>query len=80
MNDLHDQQVQELTQLARHIREDAVRMVHAAASGHPGGPLGLADIFAYLFRHYLSYDANEPESETRDRFILSNGHTCAVYY
>ena len=80
MQNLTADQTAALQALARQIRVDSVTMVHGAKSGHPGGPLGLADIFAYLFKHFLRYNATNPESEDRDRFILSNGHTCAVYY
>lgn len=67
---------------ALEIRRLIVRMVHAAACGHPGGPLGLADIFASLycdpalFRHKPA----NPSWPERDRLILSNGHVCAVRY
>ncbi|RMF17131.1 MAG: transketolase [Candidatus Dadabacteria bacterium] len=69
----------ELALLANTIRQDIVRMVTKAASGHPGGPLGLADIYAVLFRRYLRFYP-EPNKPDRDRFILSNAHVCAVAY
>ena len=81
---------QELSQekkesLARHslaIRKRIIIMLLEAKSGHAGGPLGLSDIFSFLFFHALSvHEAkDETKDETRDRFILSNGHTCPVYY
>ena len=81
---------QELSQekkesLARHslaIRKRIIIMLLEAKSGHAGGPLGLSDIFSFLFFHALSVDEakDETKDETRDRFILSNGHTCPVYY
>lgn len=55
-------------------------MVTAAESGHPGGPLGLADIYAVLYNKYLNSYAKEPKHPNRDRYILSNGHCCAVVY
>ncbi len=78
--DLSVQQIDELASLARTIRQDIVRMVHAASSGHPGGPLGMADIMAYLYQRFLNFDPSQPFDDKRDRFVLSNGHTCAGYY
>jgi len=65
---------------ANTIRQDVIRMVTTAASGHPGGPLGLADIYAVLFDRYLAFYPERPDHPQRDRFILSNGHVCAVAY
>jgi transketolase len=64
------------------IRRLIVRMVHAAACGHPGGPLGLADIFASLYfdPQIFRHDPSKPSWADRDRLILSNGHVCAVRY
>jgi transketolase len=50
-------------------------MVFRANSGHPGGPLGLADIYAYLYFKVLNL-----KGEHRDRLLISNGHVCAVRY
>lgn len=61
--------------LANRIRQNAVEMVFRANSGHPGGPLGLADIYAYLYFKVLKLDG-----ESRDRLLISNGHVCAVRY
>ncbi|MCS6971934.1 MAG: transketolase [Turneriella sp.] len=61
--------------LARRIRQNVIEMVFRAKSGHPGGPLGLADIYAYLYFKVLRWHGPNP-----DRFLLSNGHVCAVRY
>lgn len=61
--------------LANRIRQNAVEMVFRANSGHPGGPLGLADIYAYLYFKILKLDG-----DSRDRLLISNGHVCAVRY
>ena len=58
---------------------DAVRVlsaeaVQAANSGHPGMPMGMADVATVLFRDVLKYDAAWPQWPDRDRFILSAGH------
>ncbi len=65
---------------ALQTRQDVVRMVHAAACGHPGGPLGMADFMATLFFGHLNLTAENVTSEDRDRVILGNGHTCAGLY
>ncbi len=72
--------IREWGQLANDVRQDIVRMVTAAQSGHPGGPLGLADIYAVLFAEHLRFHADRPDHPDRDRFILSNGHVCAGVY
>lgn len=69
-----------ILEMARQTRIDAIRMTHAAASGHPGGPLGMADFLATLFHAHLSLRPDNLHAPDRDRFILGNGHTCAGYY
>lgn len=70
----------ELKLLANSLRQHIIKMLTEARSGHPGGPLGLADIFAVLYFHTLRYDPKNPDWEDRDRLILSNGHVCPVLY
>jgi transketolase len=69
-----------LEEIARKIRINIVRMVHAAGSGHMGGPLGMADIYAALYFQVLNHRSQEPLWDNRDRLILSCGHTCPVRY
>lgn len=69
-----------LRSAAREVREDIVRMVHAAACGHPGGPLGMADFMTTLFLEHLNLTPENRHADDRDRFVLGNGHTCAGYY
>lgn len=69
-----------LLRFAYEVRCDAVEMVTRAQSGHVGGPLGLADIYTVLFHRYLYLNPRDPFDPKRDRFILSNGHVCAVVY
>jgi len=69
-----------LLRFAYQVRCDVVRMVTTAQSGHVGGPLGLADIYAVLYHRYLHLNPRDPYDPQRDRFILSNGHVCAVVY
>ena len=75
-----EQDVRTWQLFANDVRQDVIRMVTAAASGHPGGPLGLADIYSVLFHKYLNFFPEEPDHPDRDRFILSNGHVCAIAY
>ena len=70
----------ELELIANRIRKHIVDMVSAANSGHPGGPLGLADIYSVLYFRHMKYDSANPTWEGRDRILLSNGHVCAVRY
>ena len=77
---LQSEDIVRLEEFARQIRVHVLRMVAGAKSGHPGGPLGMADYMAYLFSDFLRLDPQNPTWEDRDRFILSNGHTCAGYY
>ncbi|MBE7438237.1 MAG: transketolase [Spirochaetales bacterium] len=65
---------------AQWIRCLIIEAVHAARSGHPGGPLGLADIFAHLFFGVLRHQPARPDWADRDRLLISNGHVCAVRY
>ena len=66
--------------IANLIRKKSLEMVYLANSGHPGGPLGLADIYSLLYFKYLKMDPKDAFNENRDRFLLSNGHVCAVRY
>lgn len=74
------EEITEIEELAKNIRVEVIKMVTAAKSGHPGGPLGLADIYAVLYKKIMNHDPSNPEWEKRDRLILSNGHVCAVRY
>jgi len=71
----------ELHEIAQSIRRDIIRELVEAKSGHSGGPLGSADIFATLyFAGVMRYDPQNPWWPERDRFILSAGHMCPVLY
>ncbi len=77
---LTDEKVRELELKANAIRESIIEMLLEAKSGHSAGPLGMADIFTYLYFHSLKHDYQRPDWVERDRFVLSNGHICPVYY
>lgn len=70
----------EIAAFARQIRIDVVDMVHAAACGHPGGPIGMADFMATLWAEHINIGPDNLHDPQRDRFVLGNGHTCAGYY
>lgn len=70
----------QLQQKAEAIREDIIRMLEAAGSGHSAGPLGLADIFTALYFNILNLDPKNPEWKDRDVLFLSNGHCVPVQY
>lgn len=66
--------------LANAIRALSMDSVQKANSGHPGAPMGMADIAEVLWRHYLSHNPKNPEWASRDRFVLSNGHGSMLLY
>ncbi|NNM75459.1 transketolase [Sphingomonas sp. ID1715] len=67
-------------QLANAIRALAMDAVEAASSGHPGMPMGMADVATVLFTEYLKFDPAEPGWPDRDRFVLSAGHGSMLIY
>jgi transketolase len=72
--------IPQLEHKANTIREDIIRMLEHAGSGHSAGPLGLADIFTALYFNILKHDPKNPDWEERDILFLSNGHTVPVRY
>ena len=69
-----------LHNMAQKLRLEAVRMVYEGKDGHPGPALSIADIVADLFFQEMNLDPANPNWEDRDRFILSKGHACPIYY
>jgi transketolase len=67
-------------QLANAIRALSMDAVQKANSGHPGMPMGMADIAEVLWNDFLHHNPNNPHWINRDRFILSNGHGCMLQY
>ena len=67
-------------QLANAIRALSMDAVQAANSGHPGMPMGMADVATVLYTRYLKYDASAPGWPDRDRFVLSAGHGSMLAY
>ena len=70
----------ELQKLATEIRLGVLKSVHAAASGHPGGSLSIADMMAYLYFEEMNIDPKNPKWDDRDRFVLSKGHCAPALY
>ena len=69
-----------LKKTANEVRKGIVTAVHSAKSGHPGGSLSAADILTYLYFEEMNVDPKNPKMESRDRFVLSKGHTAPGLY
>ena len=67
-------------QLANAIRFLSIDAVEAANSGHPGMPMGMADVATILFKKFLNFDPDNPDWINRDRFVLSAGHGSMLLY
>ena len=74
-NELH-----QLKLAACKVRIGAIEGVHAAKAGHPGGSLSAAELFTYLYQKEMNVDPANPKMATRDRFVLSKGHTAPGLY
>jgi transketolase len=72
--------IEELKVIANDLRQDIIKMLVEAGSGHSAGPLGLADIFAALYFNILKHDPENPSWDQRDMLLLSNGHCAPVQY
>ena len=68
---------EDLDNLVIQTRRDILRMVHAVNSGHPGGSLGCVEFFVTLYNRIMKHDG---DNNSKDMFILSNGHISPVYY
>jgi transketolase len=66
--------------LANAIRFLSIDAVNKANSGHPGAPMGMADIATILWREFLKHNPKNPNWFDRDRFVLSNGHGSMLLY
>ncbi len=84
MGNITDQKVNYLRAQANEIRKSIIESLLEAGSGHTAGPLGLADIFTYLYfaadDNGLKNDPKNPNDPERDIFVLSNGHVCPGLY
>ena len=72
--------VTELRRIANNVRRGIIEGVYNAACGHPGGSLSIADIITYLYFEEMNVDPKDPKMDSRDRFVLSKGHTAPALY
>jgi len=72
--------IKKLNKIANNIRQNIIKMLLKAGSGHSAGALGMADVFTALYFNILKHDPKRPNWPERDRVILSNGHICPVWY
>lgn len=83
LSNLSEQEIKDLSNMAKQVRENILTMIHAAKSGHTGGSLSAVDILTVLYfkhlKHYKDWDKN-PDWQNRDRFILSKGHASPALY
>jgi transketolase len=70
----------DLPKIAHEIREDIIKMLLEAGSGHPAGSLSMTDILVALYFGIMNHDPKNPNWEERDRLVISNGHTCPALY
>lgn len=77
---MDDKLVRQLEIAATKIRIGVIEGVHSAKAGHPGGSLSIADVLAYLYTHRLNVDPADPMMPTRDRLVLSKGHSAPALY
>lgn len=77
---VEEKTLKQLEKQAEIIREDIIKMVEYAGSGHIAGPLGMADILTALYFRILRHDPKEPNWPHRDIFLMSNGHCVPVQY
>ena len=72
--------VNELEKIARRVRIGIIEGTYNAKSGHPGGSLSIADILTVLYFNQMNVDEKEPQSNKRDRLVLSKGHVAPALY
>jgi transketolase len=72
--------IEELKRTAAQVRMDILLMIYEAQAGHPGGSFSAADIVTALYFRVMRIDPQKPDWPDRDRFILSKGHACPVWY
>jgi len=77
---LTDQRAQQLAELCRRFRIEALTAIHGAQSGHPGGSLSVCEILTLLYQERMNLSAERPDDPDRDRLVLSKGHAVPMLY
>jgi transketolase len=72
--------ISELEKIANNIRISIINEVYNGQSGHPGGALSCTDILTVLYFNQMNINPNDPQSQSRDRFVLSKGHASPALY
>ena len=72
--------IEELYKTSNKLKQTVIDMLTEAGSGHTAGSLGTAEIFTALYFQILNIDPKKPYKKDRDRFLLSNGHICPIWY
>jgi transketolase len=80
MDSLTEKKLKSMELMANRLREDVIKMVSHAGSGHIAGPLDMAEIFTAFYFHILNHNPKNPGWPDRDRLVLSNGHICPIQY
>ena len=80
IEELHEKKLRDLEEKAVEARKLVIKSLYEAGSGHPGGSLGMTDIFIAFYFHILHHDPKNVDLPDRDRLILSNGHICPIRY
>jgi len=75
-----EEMIRKIEKTTKDVRKDIITMCNAVNSGHPGGSLSATDIVTTLYFAVMNLDPDNPEWKERDRFILSKGHACPVWY
>ena len=77
---LSPEREQQLSELCRRFRVEALTAIHGAQSGHPGGSLSCCEIVTLLYQERMHVSADRPDDPDRDRFVLSKGHAAPMLY
>ncbi|MBM3257291.1 MAG: transketolase [Candidatus Liptonbacteria bacterium] len=80
MEALHEKKLQFLELMTNRLRQEVIRIVSGAGSGHIAGPLDTAEIFTSMYFHVLQHDPKHPHWAHRDRMVVSCGHYCPMFY